>query len=206
MSSLFTLPPDAFRRADESPDALFYRTPRFVTHIDDRAIAAVTQAYREYFPPDGAILDLCSSWISHLPPEVVYTEVVGLGMNREELAGNPRLTRYVVQDLNTTPLLTFNTAHFDGAGLCVSVDYLTDPVAVLTETARVLKPDAPIVITFSKAIAAWHALDDAGRVRLVAHFLEATGVFRDITALDRSPVTADGRRTSDPLFVVVARK
>jgi hypothetical protein len=63
-------PEESFRRTDEAPDEEFYRTPRLVTHIDDGAIAAVTQLYRELFPPDGEILDLMSSWISHLPPEV----------------------------------------------------------------------------------------------------------------------------------------
>jgi len=59
------LPKEAFLRQDESPDELFYSMPRFVTHIDEGAIAAVTQLYREYFPPDSAILDLMSSWVSH---------------------------------------------------------------------------------------------------------------------------------------------
>ncbi|MBC7808046.1 MAG: methyltransferase type 11, partial [Akkermansiaceae bacterium] len=89
----------------------------------------------------------------------------------------------------------------------VSVDYLTDPVAVLQEAARVLKPNAPIVITFSnrcfptKAVAVWHSLDDAGRVQLVAHYLESAGDWGDIQTLDRSPAN----RRGDPLFAVVAR-
>ena len=207
-----TLPANAFRRADETPDALFYRTPRFVTHIDDAAIDAVTQVYREYLPEGGAILDLCSSWVSHLPPEASYREVIGLGMNREELATNPRLSEFVVQDLNENPRLPFADNRFDAAGLCVSVDYLTDPVSVLTDTARVLTANAPVVLTFSnrcfptKAIAAWHSLDDAGRVQLVAHFLEATGAFTGIEAFDRSRISASGRIVGDPLYAVIGRK
>src|SRR5579859_3476156 len=83
--------PEAFRRHDESPDPLFYLQPRFVTHIDDAAVEAVTQLYRDTFPPGGAILDLMSSWVSHLPPEVAFARVVGVGLNRRELAANPRL-------------------------------------------------------------------------------------------------------------------
>jgi len=120
-----------------------------VTHIDDRAIAAVTQLYREFFPRGGEILDLMSSWVSHLPPEVVYRRVIGLGMNEVELRRNPRLDTYVVQNLNTNPRLPFGEAEFDGAGICVSIDYLTRPVEVLREVGRVLKADAPLVITFS---------------------------------------------------------
>ncbi|MBC8142503.1 MAG: methyltransferase domain-containing protein [Armatimonadetes bacterium] len=211
MNTAKTLPPDAFRRADETPDAHFYRSPRFVAHIDDGAIAAVTLVYREQFPAGGTILDLMSSWISHLPNEIAYSEVVGLGMNREELAANPRLSEYVVQDLNENPALPFADSRFDGAAICVSVDYLTDPVAVLTDAARTLKPGSPMVITFSnrcfptKAIAAWHALDEAGRVQLVAHFLEQTGAFENIEAFDRSPVSREGRRIGDPLYAVIGR-
>ena len=170
------LPPGAFDRADEAPDALFYRTARLVTHLDDRAIGAVTQLYREYFPPDGAILDLMSSWVSHLPPEVRYHRVVGVGMNRQEMAANPRLDEYHVQDLNQRPQLPFADGTFDAAGLCVSIQYLTRPVQVLREVGRVLRPGAPLVITFSnrcfptKAVAIWLALDDAGHGHLVERY------------------------------------
>jgi GNAT superfamily N-acetyltransferase len=120
---MIPLSPERFSRLDESPDARFYAAPRFVTHIDDAAIAAVTQIYREYFPPGGAILDLMSSWISHLPPELAYREVIGIGMNRDELAANPRLNTWRVWDLNQTSRLPFDDALFDGAAICVSVDH-----------------------------------------------------------------------------------
>ena len=199
------LPPQAFRRYDESPDEEFYRLPRFVTHIDDRAVAAVTQLYREFFPAGGEILDLMSSWISHLPPEVEYRRVVGLGMNEAELRRNERLDSYVLQNLNTAPGLPFEDNEFDGCGICVSIDYLTNPVAVLREVGRVLKPGAPVVVTFSnrcfptKAIVVWHQLDDKGRMRLVQSYLEDAGNIRNIRSLDRSP----RRLFSDPLFAVI---
>lgn len=201
------LPPEAFRRVDESSDLDFYRVPRLVTHIDDEAIAAVTQLYREYVPPDGCMLDLMSSWVSHLPPEVNYQEVVGLGMNEEELRQNPRLTDWVVQDLNHSSTLPFADQRFDGAGCCVSIDYLTQPMEVLRDLARVMRPGAPVVITFSnrcfptKAVAIWHSLDDAGHLKLVQHYLLAAGGWTGIEALDRSP--AQGH---DPLYAVVARR
>ena len=201
-------PPHIFRRQDETSDAEFYHHPRFVTHIDDHAIAAVTQLYREYFAPDSALLDLMSSWVSHLPAEVPYRRVVGLGMNEAELKANPRLASYVVQDLNQQPALPFANQEFDGAAICVSIDYLTQPVAVLRELARVLRPEAPLVITFSnrcfpsKAIAAWHHLDDRGHLALVQQYVQAAGGWHGIELFDRSP-RPPGR--SDPLFAVVAR-
>jgi SAM-dependent methyltransferase len=201
------LPAEAFRRYDETPDEEFYETPRFVTHIDDRAIAAVTQLYREHFPPDGAILDLMSSWVSHLPPEVTYRRVVGLGMNEVELKENPRLDEYVVQNLNRNLRLPFGDGEFDGAGICVSIDYLIQPVEVLREVGRILKAGSPLIVTFSnrcfadKAVAVWLQLDDQGRVRLVEECLREAGNFENVRGLDRSL----GRMFSDPLYAVIGQ-
>src|SRR5919112_2409418 len=200
-----SLPEEAFRRYDEAPDEEFYRTPRLVTHIDDRAIAAVTQLYREFFPSGGDILDLMSSWISHLPPEMEYRRVIGLGMNEAELRHNERLDAYVVQNLNMNPRLPFGDAEFDGVGICVSIDYLTRPVEVLREVGRVLKVSSPTVITFSnrcfpiKAVNIWHQLDDRGRMNLVERYLREAGNFVDVRGLDRSP----RRLFTDPLYAVV---
>ena len=199
------LPEGAFGRMDETPDEEFYRTPRLVTHIDDRAIAAVTQLYRELFPPGGVVLDLMSSWISHLPPEIEYGRVVGLGMNETELRRNERLDSYAVQNLNENPVLPFGDGEFDGCGICVSIDYLTRPVEVLREVGRVLKAGSPVVVTFSnrcfptKAVAVWHQLDDRGHVGLVEGYLQEAGNFSHVRGLDRSP----RRMFSDPLYAVV---
>jgi SAM-dependent methyltransferase len=199
------LPEAAFGRYDETPDEEFYRLPRFVTHIDNSAIAAVTQLYREFFPPGGEILDLMSSWISHLPPEIEYRRVVGLGMNEAELRRNERLDSYVVQNLNTDTHLPFGDAEFDGAGICVSIDYLTRPVEVLREVGRVLKVGAPVVITFSnrcfpaKTVVIWHQLDDQGHVRLVERYLHEAGNWSGVHRLDRSPRLL----FSDPLYAVI---
>jgi ubiquinone/menaquinone biosynthesis C-methylase UbiE len=198
-------PSEAFRRYDETPDEEFYSVPRLITHIDDGAIAAVTQLYREFFPPGGKILDLMSSWVSHLPDEVRYEKVVGLGINEEELRRNPRLDEYAIQNLNTDPRLPFGDEEFDGVGCCVSIDYLINPVAILREVGRVLKVRAPVVITFSnrcfptKAVAIWRQLDDRGHVRLVEGYLEEAGNFRNVRGLDRSP----RRMFSDPLYAVI---
>lgn len=201
-----TLPRDWFRRYDESDDDRFYDVPRLVTHIDDAAIAAVTQLYREQFPAGGALLDLMSSWVSHLPDEVVYSRVAGLGMNADELEANPRLTEWRVQNLNRDARLPYGDEEFDGAAICVSVQYLTRPSDVFSDVARVLRPGAPLVVTFSnrcfptKAVAAWQSLDDAGHLELVSRYFEAAGNWSDIEALNRSP------RRGDPLYAVIGRK
>jgi len=200
------LPEEAFSRYDETPDEEFYRVPRLVTHIDEQAIAAVTQLYRESFPPGGDILDLMSSWVSHLPPEIGYRRVIGLGMNEVELQRNDRLAAYVVHNLNMNPRLPFGDAEFDGVGICVSIDYLTRPIEVLREVGRILKIGCPMIISFSnrcfpsKAVAIWHQLDDPGHMRLVESYLEEAGNFRNVRGLERSPRRVFG----DPLYAVVA--
>jgi hypothetical protein len=199
------LPPGAFDKVDAGDDLEFYRQARLVTHIDEAAIAALTGFYRRILPPAGVLLDLMSNWVSHLPHDVDYAEVIGHGMNAQELAANPRLTRWFVQDLNRHQTLPVETAGLDGAMICVGVQYLQHPVAVLAEAGRALKPGAPMVISFSnrcfptKAVAVWRALDGRGHARLVETYLEAAG----FAAIEVHPL-ADGR-TSDPLTVVVGR-
>jgi SAM-dependent methyltransferase len=198
------LPPELFRRMDESPDSEFYVVPRLVTHIDDATIAALTDVYRERLPPGGTLLDLMSSWVSHLPDEISYARVAGLGMNGEELGRNPRLTDFVVHDLNADPRLPYPDRTFDAALNAVSIQYLVRPVEVLAEVRRVLRPGGVHVIATShrmfptKAIAAWHGLEPAERLHLIAHYLELAGGYEDVRIIDHSPPDAD------PLWVVCA--
>jgi SAM-dependent methyltransferase len=201
----------AFARYDETDDARFYVQPRLVEHIDDGAVAAVIDLHREIFPAGGAILDCMSSWVSHLPPEVDYAQVVGVGMNATELAANPRLDRYLVHDLNRNPTLPFEDETFDGIEICVSIQYLQNPVAVLTDLARVAKAGAPIVISFSnrcfptKAVAIWQQLTNAEHGRLVRSYLEATERWESIAVVDRSARVPGGPPRRDPLYAVIAR-
>ncbi|MBA2501453.1 MAG: methyltransferase domain-containing protein [Pyrinomonadaceae bacterium] len=198
---------ETFARFDEEPDESFYAQPRFVTHIDDEAIARVTELYREFFPANGRILDLMSSWVSHLPEEVSYERVVGIGLNEAELARNPRLDDYVVQNLNENPQLAFADAEFDAAAICVSIQYLTRPVEVLRDVGRCLKEGAPLVITFSnrcfptKAVRVWQMLDDAGHGELIKEYLKQAGNWEATEFIDCS---SHGKKT-DPLYAVVAR-
>jgi SAM-dependent methyltransferase len=202
MEQLPGLPPAAFEKQDPSPDAEFYSFPRFVTHIDDAAIATVTQLYRQTLPAGGAILDLMSSWVSHLPEDVAYGSVVGHGMNEEELAANPRFSKWFVRDLNIDPGLAFGDGVFDGACLCVSVQYLQRPVEVFREVARVLRPGASFVVTFSnrcfptKAVAIWQSFSGPDQQRLVGAYMQAAGF---TTVADHASTPMRG----DPLWAVV---
>lgn len=192
-----------FARADEEEDAHFYEPPRFVTHIDDRAIATVGQLYDE-LGIVGRVLDLASSWISHFPQ--APDELVALGMNAQELAANAQATSWVVHDLNADPRLPFEDDRFDDAVCCVSVDYLTRPIEVFAEVARVVRPGGRFVCTFSnrcfptKVIRAWLATDDAAHVQIVRRYFTASGGYDEPRDELRTPLDGSG----DPLYAVWA--
>ncbi len=182
MSAEEPFPPGFFDRADESPDPSFYGPARLVTHIDPGAVAAVGDLYAELGLHEGRVLDLMSSWVSHFRQRPTHLTV--LGMNAVELASNPMAHEAVLHDLNADPTLAFVDASFDSAVCCVSVDYLTRPVEVFREVARVLVPGGPFVCTFSnrcfptKAIRGWLATDERGRTADRGRVLPAGGRLR----------------------------
>ena len=200
-------PEGFFDRADPSDDAAFYVQPRLVTHIDDATIAALTEAYRELVPDGGRVLDLMSSWVSHLPGEHRYARVSGLGMNAPELEANPRLDDHVVHDLNREPVLPYQDEAFDAALCAVSIQYLVRPVAVFAELARVLAPGGRAVVAMShrcfptKAIRAFQVLPPEQRVGVVAAYFDRAGGFEPAEFLDRSPGGG-----ADPLWIVTATR
>lgn len=176
-----------FDRKDENPDTVFYENPRFVQHIDDTAIENVSSIYSGYLKSGMKVLDLMSSWQSHIPKDIALSNVVGLGLNGQELAKNPRLTDYIVQDLNENPAMPFNDNEFDATICTVSIEYLTRPFDVFREVARVLKPGGIFVVTFSnrwfppKAIRIWSQIHEFERVGLVTEYFLDSSLFKDLT-------------------------
>ena len=174
--------------------------------IDGAAIAAVTNLYREILPPGGAILDVMSGWVSHLPPEAPYRRVVGIGNERRALAENPFLDEWRVQNLNSNPILPFATSEFDGATICAAIQHLARPGEVIREVARVLRPGAPLVVTFSnrcvatKPITCWCLLDEGGHLCLIAQHFAGAGNWADIRCIDRTPPGG-----GQPLYAVIGR-
>jgi SAM-dependent methyltransferase len=158
-------------------------------------------------PPGGRLLDLMSSWRSHLPDGLRPREVVGLGLNADEMADNPQLTRHVVHDVNHDPCLPFEDASFDGATCAVSIQYVTHPLALFREVRRVLRPGAPFVVAFSnrcfptKAVAVWLDATDQQHVALVRAYFASSGGWTDVRDEDRSPDP-----DTNPLLAVWARR
>ncbi|MBF2086516.1 class I SAM-dependent methyltransferase [Thermoleptolyngbya sp. C42_A2020_037] len=211
------LEPAQRRKLDETDDALFYDYPRFVTHVDDGFIQQLTDLYRERLKPDTRIFDMMSSWVSHLPEEMTFAHVEGHGMNSEELAKNPRLDHYFVQNLNQNQLLPLPDQSFDAVLNTVSVQYLQRPEAVFAEIYRILKPGGLAIISFSnrmffqKAIQVWVEASEPQRVELVKRYFEQIPGFGQIETIARQPSVPPflqmlGMGGGDPFYAVMAER
>jgi SAM-dependent methyltransferase len=201
-----SLPQFLFDRLDNAPDAEFYRSPRLVAHVDEATLAALRAYYEEILFDGANVLDLISSWISHLPAHVELGEVAGLGMNTEELDVNERLTVRRVHDLNIDPTLPYAAAAFDFVFIAFSIQYLIRPLEVFAEIARVLRTGGKLVVACShrcfptKAIRAFHVAEPQERLRLIAEYVRRTPAFHHAEICERSPERAD------PLWLVCAER
>jgi len=211
------LRPEQRSKLDDTNDLNFYDSPRLVTHVDDSFIDRLTNLYQSELKPDSRILDLMSSWVSHLPAEIEFAHVEGHGMNESELAKNSRLDHYFVQNLNQNPKLPLEDGDFDAVLITVSVQYLQYPEAVLSEIYRVLKPDGVVIISFSnrmfyqKAIAAWRDGTDTERVNLVKQYFQSVDGFSEPQIVIHQPPLPGflqmlGLAGGDPFYAVIARK
>ena len=175
-----------FQRRDEAPDDRFYAQPRLVQHIDDTAIDMLKQIYSRFLEKGMKVLDLMSSWQSHMPSPASLRQLTGLGLNEAELQKNPHLNDFVVQDLNRYPQLPFDDASYDAVVCSVSVEYLIHPQTVFSEVARILVPGGPFVVTFSnrwfdsKAIRLWSRLHEHERMGLVLEYFQFDGLYTDL--------------------------
>jgi SAM-dependent methyltransferase len=211
------LQPEQRTKLDESSDTLFYDLPRFVTHVDDAFIQRLTDLYRERLSPHSRIFDMMSSWVSHLPADLEFAWVEGHGMNTEELAKNPRLDHYFVQNLNENPKLPLADQSFDAVLNTVSVQYLQQPEVVFAEIYRILKPGGIAIVSFSnrmfyqKAISAWRDASESQRVELVKRYVESVPGFGRPEVIAQPSTLPPilqmlGLAGSDPFYAVIAER
>ncbi|XP_078172272.1 S-adenosyl-L-methionine-dependent methyltransferases superfamily protein [Carex rostrata] len=215
------LSPEGRVKLNPSSDREFYSFPRFVTHVDDSFISTLTDLYKERLKPDYEILDLMSSWVSHLPPEVKYKRVVGHGLNAQELARNSRLDYFFVKDLNQDQKLEFDDESFDAVLCTVSVQYLQQPEKVFAEVFRILKPGGVFIVSFSnrmfyeKAISAWREGTAYSRVQLVVQYFLSVDGFTQPEVVKKLPMKSEtspldgimrlfGLSQSDPFYAVIS--
>ena len=209
----------AFDREDETQDSLFYAKPRYVQHIDDTAIEMVKNTYGRFLKDNMHVLDLMSSWQSHLPERLDLKRLVGLGLNESELKKNPRLSEAIVQDLNNKTRLPFESNSFDSVICTVSLEYLVDPLAVFKEVSRVLRNDGYFIVTFSnrwfptKAIRIWKELHEFERMGMVLEYFIRSGVFKNLQTYSFRglPRPHDDKyypdlQFSDPVYAVWGQK
>ena len=203
------------RKWDSSDDALFYAEPRFVHHLDASFRERLTDLYRQRIPAGAVVLDLMSSWVSHLPDDVSYATVIGHGLNQTELSANPRLDRSWVQNLNRDQHLPLESNSLDATLIVAGWQYLQFPEAVAAELLRITRPGGQLIVAFSnrmfftKAPQIWADGDDRDHLAYVAEVLIAQGWPQPILLAEqtRAPglpglIGAKG----DPFLAVIASK
>ena len=210
------LRPEQRTKLDDTEDNLFYSMPRFVTHVDDGFIDQLTTLYRERLKPQTRIFDMMSSWVSHLP-DLEFAHVEGHGMNEAELAKNPQLDHYFIQNLNQNPQLPLADQDFDAVLIAVSVQYLQYPEAIFAEIHRILKPGGIAIVSFSnrmfyqKAIAAWREGIETSRVELVKRYFRSVPGFSEPEVIVRPSSVPSflqmlGVGGADPFYAVIAER
>lgn len=203
------------RKWDSSDDALFYAEPRFVHHLDGAFRARLTQLYRERIPARAVVLDLMSSWVSHLPDDVAYASVIGHGLNERELAANPRLDRHWLQNLNREQRLPLESASVDATLIVAGWQYLQQPEAVAAELLRITRPGGQLIVAFSnrmfftKAPQVWADGSDRDHLAYVAEVLIAQGwpkptLIAETTRAEGLAGLIGGK--GDPFFAVIAER
>jgi len=201
-----------FERIDEAPDSEFYKFPKLVYHIDEGAVSALTRYYDKNITDGSDVLDICSSWVSHYPRDFPQRmkSIVGSGISDIELQCNDQLSSYVAQDLNKNPKLPFPDRSFDVVTCVVSFDYLTRPLEVMKEVARVLRPGGQVILSqsnrcfFTKAVGVWtRDMSDAAHLRVLGTYIHFAEAFSEPQAFDISP---KGPGTNDPMYIVTATR
>jgi SAM-dependent methyltransferase/FKBP-type peptidyl-prolyl cis-trans isomerase 2 len=207
---------DGFLNRDDDDDTRFYSRPRIIGHVDARASENLKAMYRRFLRPGMTVLDLMSSVQSHLP-NGLDLRVTGLGMNGEEMTRNPALAEHVVHDLNRDPEIPAQ-GPFDAVTLSLSVEYLTDPLAVLKSVRSRLAPGGVILIGVSdrwfptKVVNGWLELHEFERPGFLLRLLEEAGftgpmgaesIRRDWRPQDDRHFL-ETRGVSDPIHVIHA--
>lgn len=205
------------RKLDTGNDREFYDVPRFVTHVDGGFIDRLTKLYQDRLTPNTRIFDMMSSWVSHLPDDLQFEHIYGHGLNGEELAKNPRLDEYFVQNFNQDQKIPLTDASVDAVLNTVSVQYLQYPEAIFAEVYRILKPNGIAIFSFSnrmfyhKAIEAWRDGSETDRVELVKGYFQSVPGFSQPESIVHVSQVPDFLRMigvpgGDPFYAVIAQK
>jgi len=206
---------EAFSRLDESDDTIFYKEPRLTSHIDSKCHENLVKAYSEILPKRGKVLDFMSGYQSHFDGDY---EVVGLGLNAEEMKLNPRLNDFVIQDINKNPFLPFEDREFDAIVCDFSIGYVVNPITIFKELERILKNGGVLAFSFSnrlfpqKAVRIWREISEYEKLGYVLELFLRNGWSKIFTITyrgyprpweDRYSLT---QKFSDPLYIAYGIK
>ena len=201
-------------KIDYSDDQIFYKQPRYVHHLSDSFRTRLTNLYSQYLLNHYVILDLMSSWVSHLPSNTRYKKVIGHGMNEAELSSNKRLDTFWVQNLNKIQKMPIEDSSIDVGLIVAGWQYLQYPEKVSLELSRIIKSNSLLIISFtnrafwSKAPNIWTYSSEEKRIEYVTSVLSANGwtveqIFNEKTNDEK--LFGFYSVESDPFFSVIAR-
>ena len=201
-------------KIDTSDDKFFYKKPRYVHHLSLSFRTRLTDLYTKYLTKNHIILDLMSSWVSHLPTDTKYKKIIGHGMNEAELSANNRLDSFWVQNLNQTQQIPIKDSSIDVGLIVAGWQYLQYPENVSLELSRIIKSDSLLIISFTnrafwtKSPNIWTYSSEEKRIEYVDNVLSNNGwriekIFNEKTYDEK--LFGFYKTESDPFFSVIAR-
>ena len=143
------------QKIDESNDEDFYSSPKFVYHLDANFRTYLSSVYKNEIKDNSTVVDLMSSWDSYLPLEGKYKQVIGHGLNKDELEKNKILDSFWNQNFNLNQKIPLDSSSIDYCLMVAAFQYLQYPEALIRDIARILSNEGKIIISFSNR-AFWH--------------------------------------------------
>tara|TARA_Y100001968_G_scaffold171110_1_gene156519 strand:+ start:568 stop:1233 length:666 start_codon:yes stop_codon:yes gene_type:complete len=201
-------------KIDKNDDQIFYQHPRYVHHLSPSFRDRLTNLYSNYLCNHHVILDLMSSWVSHLPVNIKFKKVIGHGLNESELRSNNRLDSYWVQDLNKTQEMPLEDSSIDIGLIVAGWQYLQYPEKVSLELSRIIKEDSLLIISFTnrafwtKSPNIWTNSSEEERIEYLNNILSnnrwrVEKIFNEKTYDNK--LFGFYSSASDPFFSVIAR-
>ena len=201
-------------KIDASDDEIFYHNPRYVNHLSLPFRNRLTKLYSEYLCDHYVLLDLMSSWVSHLPTHVTYKKIIGHGMNESELISNKRLDSFWVQNLNKRQNLPLEDSLVDAGLIVAGWQYLQYPEKIALELSRIIKSNSLLIISFTnrafwtKSPNIWTNSSEDLRIEYVNGILSSNGwlvekIINEKTYNDK--LFGFYSSESDPFFSIIAR-
>jgi len=202
------------KKLDESNDEEFYKTPKFVYHLDSNFRSYLSNVYKDEIKDFSSVLDLMTSWDSYLPKDITYKRVIGHGLNKEELIRNKALDSFWIQNFNFKQELPLNNGEINYCLMVAAWQYLQYPENLTREISRILTKEGKVIIAFSnrafwhKAPNIWTTSNEDERVKYVRKVLISNG-FKEpkiIKKFNNPTYNLFNFLRKDPFYCLIATK